>query len=395
MAEKKNEKKFCISCGAEMKFDDRFCTECGGEENHPKFVKKEVIKKYNNKFSTWLIVGFIVVFISIVGTSSNDGENNYVNDTNDNVTESSGSSISSSTDYSNLKKINSNVRDNFIVACKEINMKPENIKSIEKLADWNSGPRYSFVYESTGFILYAYDNGDISSINVGTLGTKVYDEKYESLNVNDYIVNMSSIGELQTKVEESVKRYANYPNSVNFDWITTGGYSRKGKFYFVSVDFSAKNSYGMESDHNAVAEIYVNNGSYTINCLKIDSSVVYGKSKYKEVERKERKGIDKSTADKIILKEGIKGIYGKDDLFDGEKYIRYYIPAGTYEVKALTKNAHLWIETIKLHKENGYDTSTVIKSVKLNKVGDTETITIKSTECISLVVNTQVELTKK
>lgn len=391
MAENKKEKKFCISCGAEMKLDDKFCTECGGEENHPKIEKKDVIKKDNNKFPTWAIVGVIVVCISIVGTSLNDEEKDYVSGTNDNVTESSGGSNSSSTDYSNLKKISSNIRDNFISACKEINMKPENIKSIEKLADWNSGPRYSFVYESTGFILYAYDNGDISSINIGTLGIKVYDEKYESLNVNDYIVNMSSIGELQIKVE----KYTNYPNSVDFDWITTGAYSRKGNFYYVGVDFSAKNSYGMESDHNAVAEIYVKNGSYTINCLKIDSSIVYGNSKYKEVERKERKGIDKSTADKIILKEGIKGNYGQDDLFDGEKYIRYYIPAGTYNVKALTKNAHLWIETIKIHKEDGFDTATIVKSVKLNKVGDSETITIKSTECISLVVNTQVELTKK
>ena len=395
MLENKTEKKFCVSCGAEMKIEDKFCTECGGEENHPKIIKKDVIKKDNNKLPTWLIVGFVVVLISLIGTSLNDEEIDYVNDTNDNVIDSSSSSSSSSTDYSNLSKISYSIRDNFVTACREINMKPENIKSIEKLADWNSGPRYSFVYESMSFTLYAYDNGGINSINVGTLGIKVYDEKYESLDVNNYIVNMSYISELQIKVEEVVKKYANHPSTVDFDWITTGGYSRKENFYFVSVDFSAKNSYGVASDHKAVAEVYVKDGKYTVNCLKIDSSIVYGKSKYKEVERIERKGIDKSTDDKIILKEGIKGNYGKEDLFDGEKYIRYYIPAGTYQVKAITKNAQLWIETKKIHKEDGYDTATLVKTVKLSNVDDTEIITIKSSECISLVINTQVELTKK
>ena len=112
--------------------------------------------------------------------------------------------------------------------------------------------------------------------------------------------------------------------------------------------------------------------------------------------RKEIKQNTSSTqkSNEIIIKNGQKGTYGKEDLFDGEKYIRYYVPTGKYEVEALVKNADFYIESKKIYKEDGWDTSTVIREVKLPTMGDTTTIEIKSDQCISLVIHSQIKLTK-
>lgn len=118
-----------------------------------------------------------------------------------------------------------------------------------------------------------------------------------------------------------------------------------------------------------------------------------------KVDEKKRKEINQNTtstqkSNEIIIKDGQKGTYGKEDLFDGEKYIRYYVPTGKYEVEALVKNADFYIESKKIYKEDGWDTSTVIREVKLPTMGDTTTIEIKSDQCISLVIHSQIKLTK-
>ena len=60
-------------------------------------------------------------------------------------------------------------------------------------------------------------------------------------------------------------------------------------------------------------------------------------SQVKEIQRNEKVVQEQKAEGSIILKDGVLGTYGKKDKFDGEDYIRYYIPAGTYKVEALTK----------------------------------------------------------
>ena len=72
----------------------------------------------------------------------------------------------------------------------------------------------------------------------------------------------------------------------------------------------------MKSFHATKVQIYKNvilpaNIPTIINCLKIDSSIVYGTSKYKEIKRVERIEFDESIGDKIILKYGVKGKFLK------------------------------------------------------------------------------------
>lgn len=101
----------------------------------------------------------------------------------------------------------------------------------------------------------------------------------------------------------------------------------------------------------------------------------------------------KKPSKKIKLTDGKKGKYGRYDLFDGEPYLRYYVPTGTYKVKC-THGFGFYVETIKIHKEDGYDTPTTIKQVNISE-GETTTIKVKKGQCITLYINTEIVLIRK
>ena len=296
-----------------------------------------------------------------------------------------------------LKAISNNkLKKNFIKACSEINMDVSKIRKLEKKEDWNSGPRYTFSYEGETFILYALDNGDVSSITItNSLLDKIYLDGYEPVNVKDFIFDFSTRNALQVKAEGKIKEYLKYPSSAKFKWMEYG-YARRYDIFQITGKFTAKNAFGVEVNHDFVIEFRLSDGGYSVVYLNMNSEKYLGiGSQLKEIQRKEKEFQDQKADGTIIIKDGFLGTYGKKDKFDGEEYIRYYIPAGTYKVEALTKNAHFFIETIKLHKEDGWDTAATIKDVKLSKVGDIDEITINSEQCISLVIHTQIKLIKK
>ena len=108
-------------------------------------------------------------------------------------------------------------------------------------------------------------------------------------------------------------------------------------------------------------------------------------------------GVDEEQVEEntITLIYGQMGDYGKEDIYDSEKYIRYYLPAGKYKVKALTKYAQFFIEKKKISKNpEGYDESDTVRNVEMGDVGSDETIVIKDDECISLTVKSSISLKK-
>ena len=118
--------------------------------------------------------------------------------------------------YKNLKKLKDlKLKENFIKACNEINMKVDDIKSLKQIDDWNSGIRYSFDYQNNSFILYAYDNNEIASISLLN-DVQIYREGYEPYNVNDYLMQSGKIAEIQVISETSIKQILNYPNTAIF-----------------------------------------------------------------------------------------------------------------------------------------------------------------------------------
>lgn len=296
----------------------------------------------------------------------------------------------------NLSAIsNAKLRDNFIKACSDIHLDYNKIKDLKKKDDWNSGPRYTFYYNNSTFILYALDNGDVSSITIANGLYQIYLDGYEPLNVNDYIFALEDQTTLSVKAQEKIKEYLYYPSTAKFGW-TGYSYVRQNDIYQINGTFKAKNALNAEIDHNFKIEFKKENGDFTIVYLNVNGEKYIGTETHlKEIERKEIQVQEQKTEDNsIVLKEGQMGSYGRKDKFDGDEYIRYYIPAGTYKVEALTKNANFFIETIALHKEDGWDTATTIQNIKLSKTGDTTEFSISGDQCIMLVMHTQIKLTK-
>ncbi|MCI8362224.1 MAG: hypothetical protein HFJ41_03695 [Clostridia bacterium] len=105
--------------------------------------------------------------------------------------------------------------------------------------------------------------------------------------------------------------------------------------------------------------------------------------------------IENSNSADITLKYNELGEYGKYVTFDGAQYIKYVIPAGEYEVSALVKNSMFFIEKSKVYKNSfGHDETETVSTVQLSEIGSKETITLKSDECISLVINAAISLKK-
>lgn len=92
----------------------------------------------------------------------------------------------------------------------------------------------------------------------------------------------------------------------------------------------------------------------------------------------------------ITLTDGIEGEYGQYDLFDGEPYLRYYVPIGSYKVKCNVRGG-FYIETIEIHKEDGWDTPDTIKQINMS-AGDEVEISVEEGQCISLYLRTEIEL---
>lgn len=97
----------------------------------------------------------------------------------------------------------------------------------------------------------------------------------------------------------------------------------------------------------------------------------------------------------ITLKYNELGEYGKYVTFDGEQYIKYVLPAGEYEVSALIKNSMFFIEKSKVYKNSsGHDETKTVSTIQLSETGSKKTITLKSDEWISLVINSAISLKK-
>ncbi len=53
-----------------------------------------------------------------------------------------------------------------------------------------------------------------------------------------------------------------------------------------------------------------------------------------------------------------------------------------------------YIESIEVHKEDGWETSDIIQQINMSEGEETE-IVIEDGQCISLIINTEIELIKQ
>lgn len=282
----------------------------------------------------------------------------------------------------------------FYDAVTAIGMDSSNIKNIKDMDDWASGHRYSFMYDGYRYVVYELDNGEIDSINNDNLTVKIYERGFEPLNYKDFEPDSSILDSLMESGLNELSKYIQNETSIKNQLGTTTFY-RIYDYYSFNGEVEAKNNVDKEK-YTFTVDFIVEDSSATCKYVSIDGIGVFGnQDEIPEINKtpSDENGGNETSEDVIVISDGKEGAYGKFDKFDGEDYLRYYVPVGTYNVKCVIRGG-FYIETIELHKEDGWDTATTISQVMMDS-GETTTITINEGQCISLIINTEIELTKQ
>jgi len=281
----------------------------------------------------------------------------------------------------------------FQAAVEAIGMDYSDVKNVQKLDDWASGKRYSFVYDGFGYIVYELDNGEINSICTEHKRFPIYERVYKPLSYKDFEPDTSVLETLQEDMYKRLSEYITGEDSIKSK-LGSMMYSRIYDYYSISGEVKAKNAVS-KKDFTFTVDYIVSDGSYECTYVAIDGNVAYGSDQTPDIQKEElyQENFTNGSSETIILSDGKEGDYGQYDLFDGEEYLRYYVPTGNYTAKCNIRGG-FYIETIELHKEDGWDTATTIEQIMM-EAGDEKDIVIEEGQCISLIINTEIELIKK
>ena len=95
----------------------------------------------------------------------------------------------------------------------------------------------------------------------------------------------------------------------------------------------------------------------------------------------------------ITLIDGELGEYGKEVIVDGNSYIKYFVPAGTYTVVNNSKMCTVYVENITSYKNSsGYTEYEITDMAQFTSYGETKTITVENGQQISLTIYANVTL---
>lgn len=339
----------------------------------------------------YAFVWCIAVFPDSDGsTSANDnGKTEY------NVEEKSQSDVGETKQEinENDKTEDDGINNNLKSAIQSIGMDFSDVKNIKSLPDWKSGKRYSFVYNGFSYIVYELDNGEIQSICTEYKRTPIYERGYKPLNYKDFEPESAILTSIEQNAIETASNYIDGETSIK---IKSGSqmYDRIYDHYYICGTIKATNAVS-KKNYNFSATYKVNDKNAECIYFALDGNTAFGEDQTPEIKKEELEEQDKNDSENssIILSYGEKGKYGRYDSFTEDEYLRYYIPKGKYKVNC-NIGGGFYIETIETHKENGSDVSDIISQTTM-KSGDISKITISEGECISLIINTEIELIKE
>lgn len=351
---------------------------------------------------TGLITSILSIFITMVVIiifilTPTDSENTDSSKTTENSEQISKNTESNNevdvTEGTSEETASEKISEQLKNALNEIGMDSSNVRNIDSLDDWASGTRYSFVYDGYRYVVYELDNGEIASICNDNLSVKIFERGYEPLNYKDFEPDVSITQSLMDSAIEEVSKYITNETSLKTK-LGSASINRVYDYYSISGEVKAKNKVDKET-FSFTVDFEVKDGMHRCTYVSIDGSTAYGEQIIPEIKKEEIMTEDSTEGndENIIISWNKMGSCGQKDLFDGDEYIRYYVPEGTYEVKCNVRGG-FFIETVALHKEDGYDTADTI-SQNMMESGDTIEITIEEGQCISLILNTEIELKKK
>lgn len=285
------------------------------------------------------------------------------------------------------------LRTNFVTACALIGVDLEEVKKVQQLPDWASGERYSFSYQSNGLEVYANADKSISSINLGDL--HVFEQGFEPLAIDDYLMDWQTHGELQVRAERAVKEALNYPDSADFPWLDGPGTGRRHNIYFIGGALSAENAFGVRKDTSYYIEYEKSGETLTVRYFRLDGENLIGqKSVLPEIQRKELAASQSDGA--IVLVDGVCGDYGESKQIDGDAYIWYDVPPGEYEVSSQTGMTKLYLDKDKMIRNsdtNGYWECVSVQTLDFAQAGGQQRLSVSEGQHIELTVRAKVTLT--
>ena len=281
---------------------------------------------------------------------------------------------------------------NFEKVCEQIEINSSEVKNIEKTDDWVGGPRYTFVYQGMSFRLYCNVDSTIESVKIGT-EFDVYKKGYEPYRVPDCIPTSEEQLQLQMAGKDTVKSFLNYPESADFH-VMEWGFGKNHDLYTVTGVVTAQNAFGVEEDISFAVVYHLQDTNMSViyvrmnEAVQIDEMQKYPLPERKLVEDKIQISADsgKIPENAIVLVDGELGEYGVEDNINGEVYVDFYIPEGTYEVTNLSN----WCKVFVIDNQSNEP----VLTIELTEANATNTLTVGPNQHIELTIKGKVSLMK-
>lgn len=287
--------------------------------------------------------------------------------------------------------------DNISKASSLIEMDISKLNKIRLTGQWVSGDIYYTNYKDTSVEYYIDTNKNVNSINVGDV--KVYEDGYEPLDINDYLIDLYFNDIAKVKSKEIIKSGLKYPNTAKFP-SDSWGFGRNKDTYMISGNVNAKNAFGVEGAIPFYIEYEKYDDSFKVGYAVLEGKVIYGKesiiAKDKKIKINNDTNLSKTTDKSFEITYGIEGDFGKKESIDGHNIIYYYLNPGEYTVTTDTNYGIVIVLKKEPYKNSsGYLENEVVSMNHFNKDTNNQTITIGKNEKVEVSINSKFKFTPK
>lgn len=283
--------------------------------------------------------------------------------------------------------------DEFMIAASEIGLDVSMIKNLEFQGDWVGGSFYNFSYELNKGEIYCSVDNELDSINFSDV--KIYSKGYDSLSLNDYLVNTQISDELTIITRSTVEGKLNNPDTAKF---ISFGYAHWGIYYGVSGTVEAQNAFGVtkELKFNLIYNVEENN---SLKYFVLDNESIYGTMPDINPSRLSLNNSDNEpngSEDGFDIEDGVLGEFGQKVTLDGDSYIWFYIPIGTYEVSCEVNFCKVYLDGNDTYKNSdGYTETKNIATLQLTKDSEPQSLEVPNNSHIEVTMAAKLKFVKK
>ena len=291
---------------------------------------------------------------------------------------------------------NDDLYSDFLNACENIGLNTSEIKVFHQVDDWASGPRYSFVYMNLSLRLYCNMDSTVNSIKNG-VDTDIYKQGYEPYEISDYIVDSSVSSALKGEAEDLVTAQLNYPSTADFSWLNWN-IERNNDLYTLSNSLTAENAFGVEDKMTFNLAYQVTDDNYELVYFTLGGIEL--KNNIPQIIPTERKKIAQENTDVIAdnstinLVYGELGDYGQTINLDGEDYIHFHVPSGSYTVTNNGKFCTIYLANDEYFKNAyGYMENEIFETLEFKEYNQSKPLTVSDSMHLELTINANITLT--